>query len=124
MNFSMDWYLVVNFILQTSIHLILVTVLAIGWMRHRRLGFLVLALWAVVSLLGGVGLGLLAYNHSWLRKVFPNQPVQMLVMIPHLCSYFITSVMLGTGLALLVFRKDGKPSGPESSARESEQSDC
>src|SRR5436305_4622426 len=99
------------FTLNTMAHVLLtVAILAIvwiGWMRHRHIGFLWLAGWALVSLINVLG------SWTWMpivqnlmNKMFGGTTSSFpLAMLPQLASSMISTLLLLTGIALLVFHR-------------------
>lgn len=76
----------------------------IGWLRQRRVGFLVLVAWALVALFGMLGEWLsFPYAHDLLRKLFPSPATDVLTVLPLVLSSLVSSALLLAGLALLVF---------------------
>ena len=106
MNSTYAWYSVVSIVLHGSVGIALAAIVAVGWFRQRRLGYLILVAWALVSLFSSVAMMFTGLYLPWMQKIFPTVDRTALVVLPGLIGYLVTSILLGTGLALLIFRKD------------------
>ena len=81
----------------------------LGWLRTRHIGYLVLAAWALASMAG------IAMTYFPTVATLAGKPAGYEVMIwLHLIRVIVTSVLLLTGLGLLVFRD--RPSPAQSGA--------
>jgi hypothetical protein len=98
------WFSILSTVLHGSISVVTLTIVAIGWVRHRRPGFLVLAVWALVNLFNSFSGIIIGAMQPWLARMFPGVDRIILVQTPYLISYLVSSVLLLAGLALLVFR--------------------
>ena len=98
----------VSLVLHGSIGVVLTAIVAVGWARQRRLGFLVLIAWALVSMFSGPVVMFTGVLQPFMAKLFPGVDRTILMLVPSMLGYLVSSILLATGLALLVFRKDGR----------------
>jgi len=102
MNGSKNW-IFVYMVLHGLLIAVTLVIVWIGWLRQRRIGFLVLVAWALTALFSmACQCVWFALNHSLqnpFQTLFPNAPA-ILVMLPS----FIPPFLLFAGLALLAFR--------------------
>jgi len=101
------WVFTLNGIAHALLMVATLVVVWIGWVRHRHVGFLWLAGWALVALINAVG------SWTWMpivqnlmNKMFGgttnNYP---LMVLPQLASSMVSTLLLLTGIALLVFHR-------------------
>jgi hypothetical protein len=101
------WIYTASSLLHAALLVVTFVVVAIGWLRHRRVGFLVLAAWTIVALFNIFGSWIwssLANGSQAFGKIFSSVPRHLLVVVPSLVASFLSMVLLLAGLALLVFR--------------------
>jgi hypothetical protein len=104
MNAAYTWYSVANLILHGSVGIVILVVVSIGWMRYRRLGYLVLIGWALVSMFSGTVMIFTGGLHSLMARLFPSADRTLLIVLPGMAAYLVSSLLLVAGLGLLVFR--------------------
>jgi hypothetical protein len=107
MSPAYTWIYTASSLLHSSLLVVMFVVVAIGWLRHRRVGFLVLTAWTVVALFNIFGSWIwssLAKGTPWIQKIFSSVPPHLLVAVPSMVASFLSMVLLLAGLALLVFR--------------------
>src|SRR6185503_112348 len=72
------WIFTASAVFHTAIFLVTLVVVWIGWLRQRRIGFLVLAAWGLVALFNVVAPSLLGLAFAWYQNLFPNVPQYLL----------------------------------------------
>lgn len=98
------WFVVMNVVFNLSVSLVLLTIVTIGWLRHRRMGFLLLIGYGLTALSGSTLGWFSGVLQPFLRRLFPNADQFLLMVMPQFGVSIVTSIFLLTGLALLVFR--------------------
>ncbi len=99
------WIFTASAVFHALVFIVTLVVVWIGWLRQRRIGFLVLVVWVLVGLFNIMGPALwMAVASGWLTKLFPTVPQHLVTVLPNVLGSFVSSVLLMTGLALLVFR--------------------
>lgn len=102
-----SWLVGVNVATSVLLSIALVAILWIGWMRTRRLAYLVLVVWAL-TMLGGFAMPLLLYSPAQqvTAKLFPGLTSGELMMWSNFVRSTVSSLLLLTGFALLIFRDE------------------
>ena len=99
------WIFIASAIFHAVVFIVTLVVVWIGWLRQRRVGFLVLAVWGLVALFNVAGPALVfPFGSVWFQKLFPHVPQHLLVTFPSIIGSGVSSLLLLAGLALLVFR--------------------
>jgi hypothetical protein len=82
----------------------------VGWLRTRQTGFLVLAAWCLVSM-AGTAITYLPLMQSFLGQSVSGQSTGLLIMWINLLRTIVASLLLLTGIGLLVFSqpRTGQP---------------
>lgn len=101
-------------ILHGVISLAVLLVVAIGWRRHRKLGYLILVVWAIVALFSGLGSLYVPFLMRWLGTQFTSTQVATFIGIHNSIAHLVSGGLLLVGLALLVF--GDKPAGGKAGA--------
>src|SRR5687767_13211156 len=106
MSPTYTWIFMASSLLHASLLVVIFVVVSIGWLRQRRVGFLVLATWTIVALFnlfGGWIWSSFANGSQGIGKFFSSVPRHLLVLVPGMVASFLSMVLLLAGLALLVF---------------------
>jgi hypothetical protein len=99
--------------LHLLINVAMVVVMIVGWRRHRRTAFLVLLGWAIVacSTTATSWLWYPLMQKAGANLFGSNVDARLLMMVTNTAAYLLSSVLLGAGLAMLVFgRQPAQPS--------------
>jgi hypothetical protein len=90
------------------INVAMIVVMIAGWRRHHRTAFLVLLGWAIIAASASVmQWGMYPLMQNFGSKLFgPSVDTGAMVMVANLVAYLASSLLLFTGLAMLVFGKE------------------
>jgi hypothetical protein len=100
-----------NSVLHGFIYAAILAVTWIGWIRHRRAGYLVLVFWALTALIGVAAIPFInLFAQRFIRDAFPATPVGSLSLAVGFLFQLISSACLLTGMAMLVFGRQAASS--------------
>lgn len=101
-----------NSVLHGFIYAAILVVTWIGWIRHRRAAYLVLAFWALTALIGMAAIPFInGFAQRFVRDAFPATPAGTLLLALNFLFRVISSACLLTGMAMLVFGRQSAPAG-------------
>ena len=94
-------------IVHTLLMLAILVVVWIGWLRQRHMGFLLLVGWALVALINVVGTWTwMPIAQNLMLKIFPGASSNYVLRgLPSVASSLLSTLLLLTGLAMLVFHR-------------------
>lgn len=99
----LTWPAIAFLIVIGLINVAFVVLAVVGWKRHRQLGYVVLFAWSLVALCSGFQFLFIPHFHQWLMSTFAMNEVHVIISLVNMGSHVVSSAMLLTALALLVF---------------------